>query len=678
MQVRNSERNSIMPSCSFAAEPEFRGDIEGLRAVAVLLVVAFHTDSRLAPGGYIGVDIFFVVSGYLITSILLKELERTGRIRFAKFYVRRARRLLPAAILTAITTLIVGYWLLSPAEIKTLSATAVAHTFYISNFWFARHSVDYFGLGAGDNPLLHTWSLSVEEQFYIVWPAFLLLVCRFFRTRRSLAASVAVVSIISFVSCIWLTADNMPIAFFSSPTRAWEFGLGGLASLMPVGGSVQSRRWLGVVGSAGILGSAIFLNGETLFPGYAAAIPALGTAAILIAGAGSPASGVGQLLSIPALQGVGRLSYSWYLWHWPVLVFAAVKFPDLDLFQRLVFPTFALALAFITHHVFENPIRYSPILVTRTAASAILAVLLMGIGISAGLIGRVAAAKRLEAEDQRNIDETASYAPASWRRKCLVPFLQSKPQECVFGHPPATGETIVLFGDSHAQQWFPALERVAMDRKRTLVTLVKAACPIADVPAFNMRLKRISHECHEWRAQAIARIVEMRPTVVVMSNHTFGHVERGDYKVPGDGVTLDLEEWKKGLASTLQTFEEAKIRTVLIQDTPRPGFHVPNCVARLKTSDGDVNSCNVSIERAVDSQALKAESEVASAFRYVSVADLTNHFCDATCPAVIDQVLVYRDGDHISGKFAEKLTDHVAEEVEKAASGDSALMRQGR
>jgi peptidoglycan/LPS O-acetylase OafA/YrhL len=679
MRTGNNGRCGLPPThSSIHTEPGFRSDVEGLRAVAVVLVVAFHTDPKFAPGGFVGVDVFFVISGYLITAILVQELGRTGHIDLPRFYLRRARRLLPASILTAVVALCLGALLLSAAEMRTLSATVVATALYVTNLWLIRHSVDYFGLGAEDNPLLHTWSLAVEEQFYLVWPLLLLLVYRRFSTKRSIACSIAILSLGSFVSCVWLTAQNMPVAFFSSPTRAWEFGLGGLASLIPAGGFTRSRLWLGGIGSAGVIGSAVLLDGESRFPGFSAAVPVLGTAAILVAGAGSPSFGVGRILSNPILQRVGRVSYSWYLWHWPVLVFAAIKFPGLGPIQRLMFALFALVLAFATHHIVENPVRFSVILAARNALSFALAVLLTGIGISAGLVGRATADRQLQSGDQREIAEAASYASPSWHKDCLVPFLTAEARECRFNHSAATNKTMVLFGDSHAQQWFPALERIAKQEKWTLITILKAACPVAEVPAFNMRLKRVSYECEQWRSEAIAKILKIRPEVVVMSNHTFGHVQREGDSTPGDGITLDLDDWKDGLATTLLTFEEAKIRTILIQDTPRPGFHVPNCLARPNRGDEDASHCDVPIEQAVDSQVLEAESELVSAFRYVTTADLTRYFCQVSCPAIVDDVLVYRDADHISGKFAERLTGPIAELLQKASGGHSSGPLKGR
>lgn len=252
-----------------AGSKEFRRDIEGLRAVAVAAVVVFHFGLRGIPGGFVGVDIFFVISGYLITGLLLRELENSGEIDLLRFYGRRSRRLLPAALLMTLVTLACGYFVFSPGEQLVFAKTAVATSLYSSNVWFLRQALDYFAPQAALNPFLHTWSLAVEEQFYLVWPAVLLLTSRRGLRPPLLIGAIAGLSLASFGLCLWLTRVNQPWAFYASPARAWEFGIGGLAALREV--TKWARRSkvaviLGWIGAGALLLSFAVISESSSFP----------------------------------------------------------------------------------------------------------------------------------------------------------------------------------------------------------------------------------------------------------------------------------------------------------------------------------------------------------------------------------------------------------------------------
>ena len=293
----------------------FRPDIEGLRGIAVLLVVAFHAHIQLWRGGFLGVDIFFVLSGYLITALLLQELESSGTLNLVGFYARRARRLLPAAAVVVVFVVVAGIFLLSPIEQIRYSKTALATTLYSSNLWFIHQSSDYFAADTANNPLLHTWSLAVEEQFYFVWPVLVWIGFRMSRSRSGLCKFLAGISGLSLVACIWLTQTNQPWAFFGSPARAWEFGVGGIACMVPVTffKNKYGRFIVSWISLLIVLGAAMWFHPGEAFPGSRALIPALATALLLIVGAAEVTAGAGRMLGHPILQSLGRLSYSWYL-----------------------------------------------------------------------------------------------------------------------------------------------------------------------------------------------------------------------------------------------------------------------------------------------------------------------------------------------------------------------------
>jgi peptidoglycan/LPS O-acetylase OafA/YrhL len=286
----------------------------------VALVVAYHALTRRFHGGFIGVDVFFVISGYLITGLLLREIEETGRLSLSGFYARRARRLLPASALMLLVTILACCLFLSPLQQYRMGATGSYTALYISNFWFLHQAADYFAPAITNNPLLHTWSLAVEEQFYLVWPAVVLLGLRGFRTRRGLLAIMIFIAAASLALSVWWNGIVEPWSFFSPFARAWEFAIGGIALLLaPHALRVPSAlrvlaSWLGL---AAILGAGALLQDRIGWRGWHSLIPVLGTVAILLWR--MPRIGAAKFLELPVMQWTGRVSYSWYLWHWPML-----------------------------------------------------------------------------------------------------------------------------------------------------------------------------------------------------------------------------------------------------------------------------------------------------------------------------------------------------------------------
>ena len=377
-----------------ASAQDFRPDIEGLRAVAVAGVVAFHFGLTALPGGFAGVDIFFVISGYLITRHLVAEISGTGRLDLLRFYARRARRLLPAALFVIVATLAAGAVILSPEEQALYSKGAMFASAYMINLWLIRWSFDYFANDATSNPFIHYWSLSVEEQFYLAWPALLMLAAWLKPGKRTIMLAIGIAGLVSFVFYAWLTSVSQPWAFYFSPLRAWEFAAGGLASMAPAR-LLQERPRLGrALSLAGLtmIGAAYLTFSEDApFPGFLALLPVAGTVLLLKAGAagardGSRNSGwncVNAALALPPLQWIGRLSYSLYLWHWPVLVYAGMLAPELTLSGRLLCLALTLALSTLTYHFIENPIRRNGWLMANAARALVPALLLTGTGVAA-------------------------------------------------------------------------------------------------------------------------------------------------------------------------------------------------------------------------------------------------------------------------------------------------------
>jgi peptidoglycan/LPS O-acetylase OafA/YrhL len=629
------------------ARPAFRHDVEGLRAVAVLLVVGFHAGVPVVPGGYVGVDVFFVLSGYLITGLLVREIEERGRVDLAHFYARRARRLLPGAALMTLATSLAAYRLLSPQEQLPVSEAAGAASTWVSNLWFMWRVGAYVVTGIEAHPLLHTWSLAVEEQFYLVWPVAVWLMFRT-RSRTRLAVCVAAVSLASLALCLWLTEVRQPWAFYASPARGWEFGIGGLAALLPAGWLAARHRvraglaWLGLTAVAV---AAVVFTQDTRFPGAYAAVPALGTAAVLVAGAGAPGA-VQKLLHLPVLQHLGRLSYSWYLWHWPALVLAAVVVPELGVPGRLLVSAGALGVAALAYAAVEHPIRSHPWLVARPRASLRLAGVLTAVSLAAIGVWNYTAGERSRSPAFRAYTDVVA---EETRYACMPPMMDDWRPPCVDGNL-ASATTLVLFGDSHAVQWHPALERIAQRRGWKLVTLAKPACPAADVEVVNPRLRRAYVECTRWRARALRHIRELRPAAVVMASARF-------YVSPNRQSRVSPAQWRDGTRRTVAALDSLGIPTLLLHDTPSPPVDVPDCLARATHRGRDpVRACTMPRARVVREDARLAEHEAIQGLGLVTSVDPTEWLCTGpVCEPVRDGMVIYRDHSHLAPSYARHL-----------------------
>ncbi len=629
-----------------------RNDIEGLRGIAVLLVVAYHVGVRQVSGGFAGVDVFFVLSGYLITGILVDQVMRHGRVDYVQFYARRMRRLLPAVTMTLVVVLATAAILLGPMERIEPALSAVATSLYSSNVFFLSRAVNYFASSAERNPLLHTWSLAVEEQFYLVWPWLVVVGWRLGRSRRALALLIGAFSVASFVGCVLLTYKRQPWAFFGTPARAWEFGLGGLAVLVPVATTRGARAaWhiLGWIGLAMVVATAFLVRPSTPFPGTAAIFPVVGTSLTLVAGAlGDGRVGVARWLGTSALRWLGGRSYAWYLWHWPVLVFATAIWHGLSLSGRIAAAIGALGIATVTTALLENPIRFHPRLVQRPRLSIAMGLLctLGAAGISLGAYeSALAKGGRFwhATHDRNRLAGTG----------CTLDPGESAPRQCVYGDTTASA-TMVLMGDSHAAQWFSALDSVARSRRLRLVTMTKYWCAVGRVAIHDRKLKRRFDECERWREAAIRQIIAMHPSAVVLAQYSAQDVVQ---VLPANAEDpLPHFEWAEGLRSTLVTLDSAGIATMLIADTPAPHRHVPACLSRAQHREQPSSVCDVPRSRAVDAVAQRAEVEAVRGLTHVRRLDVNDRICSATtCEAVRQGVVVYLDDNHLTDAFVRGL-----------------------
>jgi peptidoglycan/LPS O-acetylase OafA/YrhL len=644
----------------------FRADIEGLRGIAILLVVAFHAGVSWTAGGYVGVDVFFVISGFFITGLLAREVRDTGDIDLAEFYARRARRLLPAFLLVVLATVAAALWLYAPIDQRSIAADARVVALSSGNILYARTAVNYHA--AAENPFLHTWSLAVEEQFYLVWPLLFVFVGRAYgsagATRRRLIGWVSLAGAVSFLASLWITRVAQPWAFFGMPTRLWEFALGGVAALViSTGTDKRGGNRLQMAGLASLGFATLAFHDATPYPGLAALLPTLGTVALLVGGDRAPTGAVTRLLEARWLRWLGRLSYSWYLWHWPLVGVAAVIDWEIGVAGRIAWSAAALVLAWLTHRFVEEPARRGTFLRERPQ---VLNAVALGATVAVAMIAHSA---MFVAQRNTSSPEQRRYAAAredGMAHDCWGTLLESATAPCVFGDT-ASQTSVVLMGDSHAEHWLPAVDRIGRDRGWKVIAMVKPACPVADVDLVSSRLKRQYTECTHWRRATLRRIVAQRPDAVILSSY--------DHYMPADGERsvsgVTPASWRDGLRRTYGTLSMAGLSTVVIRDVPRVGFDVPGCLSR-RASNAPFNDkpCEYDRDPSLMRQAIEAQNDAARGMHGVMLVDMNDRICpSARCSVVQRGAIVYRDGDHLTATFSRNEAPVLARRIEAAVDG---------
>ncbi|OBJ04802.1 acyltransferase [Mycobacterium alsense] len=719
--------DSVSPTEVVANRPSaktgFRPDIEGLRAVAVVAVVLFHADVPGVDGGFVGVDVFFVISGFLITGLLWREANTSGTIRMRRFYGARARRLLPASATVGVITMIASAVLLPPLQAPLVIVDGIACALYVGNYWFIQQQVDYFAASRAGSPFQHYWSLGVEEQFYLVWPAMILgtaLLIRLVRRRTRAEATsskrpylvvLALVAGVSFALSLAITFVAPFVAFFSLPTRAWQLGAGGLVALTAGRWRRLTPRTAALTGWGGlilILLACTQLGPATPYPGLAALLPVLGAALVIGAGCAAPSQGCGRALAVRPMRAMGRVSYSWYLWHWPVVVLAAPLLGHpLGLASRLAAVLVSGGLAALTLRFIENPLRFAapirrsaPVSLALGGAATAMAVA-VGVALLASIpvpVGRGPAAAALsitatpppagstinayDAAVQQAFAQVQAAIAASvgieavpsnlspplanaaaehtavFQNGCLRNLFDAGQPECATGDTTST-TTVALLGDSHATMWSPAFQQIAAQRHWRVETLGKGACTPMDLPITDTIRRAVSNAlCQQWRAQVLDRLQAEHPRLVVVSmyrGYGFGH----GYT---PGFTSYDPVWNDGLARLVQQLRRAGAQVLVLGPIPNLRLAAPIC---LSSHLDDASACSSPRSTAVNESGIAAESAATQAAGG-HYADLTELFCTNRCPAIVGNTLVYFDGNHMTLEYARALAPVIGALADRA------------
>jgi peptidoglycan/LPS O-acetylase OafA/YrhL len=719
-RVLATPHRAVRRSLHGHVERGFRPDIEGLRAIAVIAVIAFHLGVPGVSGGFIGVDVFFVVSGFLITRLILGELAASGSISLRTFWGRRARRLLPASTLTVIVTVMFAQRMLPPLSMRSLAVDAVAAGTFTTNFVFADRLGDYFGAQFGStnpSPLLHYWSLAVEEQFYLCWPPLLVLLTRRPQQyRRLVLATIVVLATVSLGVSVWLTSSRPSWAFFLLPARMGELLAGAALAVVGSGIAAIPARWratLGWLGIAVVAGACLGFDETIPWPGLAVLLPVVATMAVIVS---VPSSVIpwapAAVLAVPPLQWVGRHSYALYLWHWPALVLAEAEWGPLSWPQRFAAIGVAVGASALSVRLVENPVRhsryFSAVSWRSLSLGLAMCVLMVGVGLdlrssTVRLDGGVEAAApelagpstvlpvgiaapplstltvpptttadvttsasvatlavpdpptgqlaQLVSSTQQALRQATASAPvpsnlrpsldsardrsAPYNDGCVNIGANSQLQPCEYGTT-GGGRTVLLYGDSHAVQWFEPLEQIALQRGWRLVVLAKGGCPVAEV---DVPTPVLHFTCPPYRDRAIAWIERNEPDLVVVGNSYTQY-------------PADADEWVEGTDATVERLAEVSPNIVLIGDNPASTQDPPAC---LSEHLDDASECATSRADAILPERISAE--VAAARNHgVTFVDTTDWFCtDDVCPVVLGNLLVMRDETHITAPMAEFL-----------------------
>jgi peptidoglycan/LPS O-acetylase OafA/YrhL len=634
-------------------------DVQGLRAIAILLVVLAHAGVPGISGGFIGVDVFFVLSGFLITGLLLAELEKTDSINFLNFYSRRLKRLLPALLAMIVLVTLVTGQLLPGNHAFSLTRSAIYAATWTSNLYFSFRDIDYFNELETSDLFLHTWSLGVEEQFYLVWPVILCAAYWLASTakshqnrHRSIFLILLTIGITSWLlSMRWLQQEPM-WAYYMMPARVWQFSLGACVSILsirrhttPPNGMLSTpiaQGRLQLLGVTLILVSVAVINTNKPYPGYQAILPSLGTALVLFSTNSFRES---ALLSHPVLTWLGDRSYSWYLWHWPVLKLAEALNIEKGLLSTCALIAISLTLAAVCYSLIERPFwrgklsKFSP---PRVILTSIISMMLV-CTISLLLLQRDA--KIDQGALAQKIQKSKSDLPIIYQDNCDTWYESDELTPCIFGEN-QDSKTVVLFGDSVLAQWFSLFASIYSSPEWRVVVFTKSSCPMVDEDFFYSRIGKNFAVCTRWRNKVLDTLDKIKPELIIAGGAA--------------GGMFTEEEFIGGSKRIFKRLTQAADHVFIIPGTPKLQFNGPNCLMKHLGGDGEhLNFHQLSKKcssQAKNTLANKASASLTNAARGVDgikLLDLNPFVCEKdSCSAITDSgEVIFRDNQHLTDTF---------------------------
>lgn len=674
-----------------------RLDIEGMRTIAVGSVLIAHAGVPFMAGGFVGVDVFFVLSGFLITGLLAREVSRSGRVSLTNFWARRMKRLLPASATVLVFSALVAYVYLPITQRKDFGGDIISAALYVVNWRLADRGVDYLAEDIGQSPVQHYWSLAVEEQFYLVWPILMLVIGIIAAKRWKQGAFVVlgVATVVSFAYSVQQTSDSPATAYFVSTTRIWELGLGALLALAAT--QVERlpdvlRALGGWVGIAMIVYAVFFFDESTTWPGTNALVPTVG-AVLMIASGLRPTPGSPQrLLSIAPMVWIGGLSYSIYLWHWPILVAAQAERPDMRLRFVVILMILSIIPAYLSNRFIENPIRFGTFFKpTGRALGLGLALTTIGVGAGLTLNASVGLGSSVDKADVASSEGAAALldpanADVVWSSitsvekmrplatdavndrpafytdgsGCQIKDGDATPKLCEAGDTSAQ-RSIVIIGDSKMAQWQTAFDALGKKEGFKVVQITKSACAFTDADI--ARDNKI--DCRQWGQTSLQKILDLKPDLVITSH-------RIRTALPA-GATDDKDETQDamaaGMASYWKTLTDAGIPVTSLLDNPAPAtVPVYECVAQ---NPKNLPACAFDRVPGVAASGAPAALQAAAEVPGVTVIDMSDTICPdgARCSAVIGNVLVYRQGTHLTTSFINSAEPQLAAALFTATGG---------
>ncbi|SDO12590.1 acyltransferase family protein [Halobacillus aidingensis] len=652
---------------------KFRPEIEGLRAIAAILVAVYHIWLGNVSGG---VDVFFVVSGFLITISLLNMFEKTGKIDIFGFLLKLGKRLFPIAFSVLIFVIITSFYFLPQSQWSTIIKEVAASLVYFENWELASNSVDYLAQNNVASPVQHFWAMSTQFQFYIIWTLVLITSIAIakklnMKTRNSLFYTLIVIFVVSISYSVYKTSVNQPWAYFDTFARAWEFAIGGILSLViaNISFNKSTNLIIGWLGLFGLVSCGLLLQVSTVFPGYAALWPVLSAVLILIAGNTGGKFGVHHLLSAKPLVRFGGISYGFYLWHWPLLIlyFNIIGNDTVPITHGLLIIGLAIVLSYVTTHLFEKPIRNKkiqskPKLAFILVAIAVPVVILNGswswyvkdaqfasASVEISNSNDYPGALVMASNDDFHSDEpfapsvlqAKEETPKSYDDGCHQGMEESEVILCEYGEVDNPDYTIALVGGSHSAHWLAPLEAYANEENIKILNYTRSACRFSS-ESYLLTTELDQKTCAEWNESVMDELIEKKPDLVY--------------------TTADATEWEgipEGYVDQWEKLGEHDINVFALKDNPRAEFDIPTCIdehganAKECTTENDLEDLSDDIDK------LDLDN--------VYYADLTDKFCEEdVCKPIIGNVLVYQDGHHLTRTYAETLTPFVGEKVSKA------------